>query len=122
MVIHSPGKHCQFAVVTNVARPDVDTTEPVCYELVCLLFEPTSSFGSKFPFNSTRNLVSLWARWFTWCEVNLINFCFSQCLWEIFGCHWTTCINFNGEHNMQSENGIWLGGRVHIYSSKLWSP
>lgn len=48
---HSPDKHCQFAVVTNVARPDVVTTKPILYELVRAFFEPTS-FGSKFLFSS----------------------------------------------------------------------
>lgn len=74
---HSCGELCQLATVTSVARPDVDTTEPVLCELVPFRFEPTSSFGSKFPFNLAHDVVRLWGRWFKWCKINVINFCFS---------------------------------------------
>ncbi|RMC07396.1 hypothetical protein DUI87_16861 [Hirundo rustica rustica] len=42
---HSLGEHCQFAVVTKVSRPLVDSTKSVLCEPACSLFELTSSFG-----------------------------------------------------------------------------
>lgn len=111
---HSLGEHCQFAVVTKVSRPPVHTTKSVLCEPVCSLFELTSSFCGKFPF-------SLWVRSFKWCKINTINFCFSQCHWEIFGCHWKFCINIDGNRSTRSEKGIWLGRQVCNYFSKFWS-